>query len=420
MVNMKQTNLFSFFQKPQAKPATMNAKKQGSAKELLEPLFIRPIPDSPKYTEQLALEYELIDRNHFAPVFLQVCTILELVKAISEESGQPILHIIRGSAGSSLACYLLGITHIDPIYHGIQLARFMNTNRKDMPDIDIDVPYNRREEIYGRIAATWPGMVARISNYCMWSTKTAMRQSIKELLREQNAPIPRQLNRKHYNAEKILGGDKDLLEAAKKAAEEKRGTLKNYSKHCGGIVIFENEGAVPEELILQKLSADGTPLAQISLNKDDTEDQGYIKIDLLSNRGLAQLAQICPERPFTEYPSRDSATERVFARGWNLGITFGESRGMRKLFMEMQPQNVNEIAVALALIRPAAAAEGRKQEFLEKWKVGKSGTYLDRPIIYDDDAIKKIQFALSCSGAEADTWRKAFAKGNAQARIDFR
>jgi error-prone DNA polymerase len=418
---MKQLSLDSFVQrttstKPKQPPLTQT---QGGAKDILEPLFIREIPEHPKYKKQLEEEYELIDKNQFAPVFLQVRTILELIRAISEETQQPILHIIRGSAGSSLVCYFLGITHIDPLLHNIQLARFMNWKRKDMPDIDIDVPYNRREEIYGRIAATWPGMVARISNYCMWSSKTALRDSIKEILRSQGEAIPRAVNRKHFDAEKILGS-KELLETAKQMTEVKKGTLKNYSKHCGGIVIFEQEGQVPEELVLQKIEAEGKPLVQINLNKDDTEKQGYIKIDLLSNRGLAQLAQICPDRPFTAYPTRDPATERIFEKGWNLGITFGESRGMRKLFMEMKPRGVNDIAVALALIRPAAAAEGRKQDFLEKWKVGATENPLERPIVYDDDAICKVRRALGCDAAEADTWRKAFAKGNAKARIEFR
>jgi DNA polymerase III alpha subunit len=418
---MKQATLDSFFQPTQKeRPNVPNTQSIENAKDVLEPLFIRPIPDQPKYRIQLEEEYELIDKNKFTPVFLQVRTVLELIRVISEESGEPIIHIIRGSAGSSLVCYLLGITHIDPILHGIQLARFMNTNRKDMPDIDIDVPYNRREEIFGRIATTWPGMVARISNYCMWSTKTALRESVKEILREQGESIPSALNRKKYDIQSILGHDAQRIQKANELASEKNGKLRNYSKHCGGIVIFEKEQEVPEDLILQPIQADGKPLVQIKLNKDDTEKQGFIKIDLLSNRGLAQLVQICPDRPLTVYPSRDAATERIFEKGWNIGITFGESRGMRKLFMEMKPRNVKDIAVALALIRPAAAAEGRKQEFLEKWKVGKVDDPLARPIIYDDDAICKVRRALGCDPAEADMWRKAFAKGNARARVDFR
>lgn len=413
---MKQSKLSDFYQKPPPSPTATKPPLTRSAKEALQPLFIRSIPEHPKYQRQLEEEYELIDKNNFVQVFLQVRTILELITLLGEESGQPIPHIIRGSAGSSLICYLLGITHIDPILYGIQLARFMNSLRKDIPDIDIDVPYNRREEIYERIAATWPSAVARISNYCMWSSKTALRESIKEVLRESNQAIPSALTKKHYAPEKIL--DTSQLKEAKRRAELKKGTLKNYSKHCGGIVIFEEEGEVPEELILHQKES----IVQINLNKDDTEAKGFIKIDILSNRGLAQIAQICPERPFTQYPTRDPKTERILEKGWNLGITFGESRGMRKLFMEMKPQGVKDLAVALALIRPAAAAEGRKQEFLKKWNDARMSAEdpIERPIVYDDDAICKIRRAMGCSTAEADRWRKAFAKGNARARLDFR
>lgn len=416
---MKQARLTNFF-KSSSKPY-IRKNTQGTAEEVLEPLFIRDIPSLPKYQIQLEEEYTLIDKNNFTQVFVQVCTILELIKELSYESGEPILHVIRGSAGSSLVCFLLGITHIDPILHNIQLARFMNNRRTDIPDIDIDVPYNRREEIYGRIAKTWPNMVARISNYCKWSNKTAMRETIKEVLRAKGEEIPRALNRKDYNAQKILGNDQELLKQVKETAQKKVGTLKNYSKHCGGIVIFEEQENVPEELVLQKIESKATPLVQINLNKDDTEEKGFIKIDLLSNRGLAQLAEICPNQCLTEYPESDYKVQKLFEKGLNIGITFGESRGMRKLFMEMRPKTMNDIAIALALIRPAAAAEGRKQEFLDKWKYGcKDEDALMKPIIYDDDAIYKIRCALGCDAGEADVWRKAFAKGNAKARVDFR
>jgi error-prone DNA polymerase len=418
---MQQT-LDAFFR---IEPKTRKIKKEKSevlisagAKEALEPLFIRTVPEDPRYKRQLDEEYELIDKNHFTPVFLQVRTVLEIVKTLGSTTS-PVPHIIRGSAGSSLVTYLLGITHVDPILNKIELARFMNEKRKDMPDIDIDVPYNRREEIYGLIAERFPNQVGRVSNYNLWTEKVNTRQTIKDILKEHNKPIPRAVNKKGAKPEKFLTAD-ELKEFTVKKSD-RQGTLKNYSKHCGGIVIFENEGEVPEELRLKEIEADGVPLFQINLNKDDTEDRGFIKIDLLSNRGLAQLADICPDRSLISYPSRDAATERIFARGWNIGITLGESRGMRKLFMDMKPEGVSDIAVALALIRPAAAAEGRKQQFLDKWRLldGKQ-TPLTRPIVYDDDAIHKIRYILGCDSADADCWRKAFAKGNPKKRVEFR
>lgn len=414
-----QLRLDDFFEMQSAKQPIIKKKidlTMTTAKQLLEPLFVRLIPDDLRYTKQLEEEYELIDKNSFAPVFLQVRTVLEIIQSLGPPAPP---HIIRGSAGSSLVTYLLGITHVDPILNCIELARFMNYLRKDMPDIDIDVPYNRREEIYGLIAKKYPNQVGRVSNYCMWTDKVNIRQSIKDVLTNHNKPIPQAVNRKGAVPEKFLTSAE--LKEYKEIKEGRQGKLKNYSKHCGGIVIFEEQGEVPEELRLKEIESNGVPLFQINLNKDDTENQGHIKIDLLSNRGLAQLADICPELPLISYPDRDFKTERLFARGLNIGITLGESRGMRKLFMNMQPKGVGDLAIALALIRPAAAAEGRKQEFLEKWrKLDTDHTPLTQPIVYDDDAIHKIRCLLGCDSAEADRWRKAFAKGNTRARIDFR
>ena len=415
---MRQSKLNDFFISNTPEPPPKPIQPASSAKETLLPLFVRPIPDAPKYQKQLEEEFALIDQNNFAPVFIQVKTIISLMEELGKTTGHPILHVIRGSAGSSLVCFLLGITHIDPLLHGIQLARFMNKGRKDMPDIDIDVPYNRREEIYAKIAETWPGMVARISNHVKYSQKTAMREAIQEVLGV--SVMPASLRKREFKLASLLP-EKEDQEAAKALAKEKLGQLKHYSKHSGGIVIFEEAGEVPRDLVLQHIEANGQPMVQIKLNKDETEDAGYIKIDLLSNRGLAQIAEICPERPFTQYPVRDTATERIFEKGWTIGITFGESRGMRKLFMEMKPQRIKDIAIALALIRPAAAAEGRKQEFLQKWKVVEhNNNPLLLPIVFDDDAIQKIRLALQCDASDADKWRKAFAKGNAQKRIEFR
>ena len=390
-------------------------------RHMLVSKFLRPIPQDLAYEERLQTELDLIERFQFTQVFLQVQTIIELIKKLK------IQHIIRGSSGSSLVCFLLGITDIDPILYGLELARFMNTGRKDLPDIDIDVPYNRRPELYEAIHATWPGAVARISNHVKYGAKTALREVAKETLKaampantDLRAPEERkalkQLNRRYFRLDKIIP-DEDLRTTIQQAAAKKKGTLKNYSLHCGGIVIFEEEGAVPTDLLLEGETD------QIKLNKDETEDAGYIKIDILSNRGLAQLVEAAPTSlELLAYPDRDPATEKLLANGNNLGLTFAESRGMRKILVELRPRHRMDIAIALALVRPAAAAGGRKASFLERWKFGAEDTIdpLYKPIVFDDDAISRIQTVLGCTVAEADKWRKAFAKANPRARVEFR
>ena len=386
------------------------------ARDTLCKFFIRFPSEytNPEYKSRLEEEYELIDKNGFTRVFIQVRIILDIIDEMSKESGKTIPHIIRGSAGCSLICYFMGITNIDPIYYKIELARFMNTGRTDIPDIDIDVPYNRREELYLRISRKWPGLVARISNHVKWGNITALRQSVIEVLRakdDDTAELQQKARKKGFNINRILPNTNDKQHAIAHA-RKLEGTLRHYSKHCGGIVIFEETGEVPEDLILYPQEHD-KPL-QIRLNKDETEDAGYIKIDILSNRGLAQFADITTELDLTKYPEKSYVIEQIFARGNTIGLTFGESRGMRRIFMEIQPKCIEDVATALALIRPGASMDGRKADYYKRRRAGKLDTdnLAEFSIIYDDDAIALIRRLLGCTSAEADSYRKAFAKGD--------
>ena len=292
--------------------------------------FHRPVPNEDTYKNRVEEEFALIDRNGFARVFQQAKRIIELCKELN------IPHIIRGSAGSSLVCFLMGISHTDPLKYGMDLTRFMNHGRTDMPDIDIDIPYNRRTELYQRIGQEWPKQVARISNHVLYQYKSALQESLRE-------KAPNIKYRKGIPLEQMVT-DPELAAQIKANLYEKLGTLRTESLHCGGIVIFDKEGAVPKELILK----DDGVLPQIKLNKDETEDQGYIKIDLLSNRGMAQWWDASNGRSLLDYPKRDDAVARLFSTGNTIGITFGESRGMRHIFKQLMPSTIEEIAIALA------------------------------------------------------------------------
>jgi len=394
-----------------------------SATDILLPLLKRPVPQSEAYESRLRSELTLIDKFNFTRVFHQVQRIVVLMERLN------IPHIIRGSSGSSLICYLLGITEIDPIANGLHLARFMNYGRTDIPDIDIDVPYNRRPELYKAISETWPAECARISNHVTYGRKTAVREVATEVVRadtdagaHEKQKALKALRRKFFKLDRILPEEETRKEVETRA-KELVGTTRYDSLHCGGIVIFEEEGEVPEELISKRETQ--SYMVQIRLDKDETEDAGFIKIDILSNRGLAQLREAQESRgcvqPLLSYPVPDERVIDLFRRGDTLGLTFGESRGMRKIFMAMGPKTLEEVAIALALIRPAAAGEGRKAEFLEGW--AKRNSVAEprlRPIIFDDDAIARIQLLLGCSAAEADRWRKAFAKGKKEEAQRFR
>ena len=112
------------------------------AKNIIEK-FTRKCPKNLTYLNRLVTEFNVIINKNFYEYILQVVELLDLVSDIP--------HIIRGSAGSSLVCYCLGITNIDPVADNVSFARFLNESRETMPDIDFDFPHNRRDEVFQRI-----------------------------------------------------------------------------------------------------------------------------------------------------------------------------------------------------------------------------------------------------------------------------
>lgn len=382
--------------------------------------FIRPLPHHNKeYYYRLALEFRLIKQKTFTKVFLQVLDILGLL----DPAKTP--HVIRGSAGSCLVCYLLGITDSDPIAENISLARFMHAARDDLPDIDMDFPHNQRDEIYARIFATWPQRVARISNHVAYGAKTALKKIMKE--HGVKTRIPKDFELSDYFT------DSAEIEEIRAAAEELEGQFKHFSLHCGGIVIFDQ--AVPQEYYLQEIRASKSKDSavpnstteqkevlgiQINLNKDQVDDYAFIKIDILSNRGLSQLWDIS-NKPLLEYPANDPQTLKALSEGRNIGLTYAESRAIGKALRHLQPTGIHDIATALAIIRPAASANGQKMDFLRDLSNIRAGNSVDRDyIIYDDDAIQTINRLLDCGESQADIYRKAFAKRKFKLIKEFR
>lgn len=340
--------------------------------------FIRKLPSDPIYKERLKRELRLIRDRNFIKVFLQVKEILDLTTDIP--------HVIRGSAGSSLTCYLMGITDVDPIYYNISLARFMHEERSDNPDIDIDFPYNARQEVFNRIYGHFgKHRVGRISNHLYFKPKSAIREAIRM-----------HGYRKHIGKYDDLQDifDEEKIDAITNTAQTLCNKFRGYSLHCGGIVIFDDK--IPEELILKG--------NQLKLNKDETEDKGFIKIDILSNRALAQLKDL-DGRQLCDYPETDELTSDLLSCGDNVGITIAESPAMRKIFTSMKPKCRTDVAFALALLRPAAAAEGNKDKILNGH---------DPVLVFDDDAIDRFQKMLGCTEAQADNYRRAFAKNKTE------
>lgn len=361
--------------------------------------FVRPIPKKHTYYHRIGKELHLIIEKNFVKVFLQVKEILELAGDMP--------HIIRGSAGCSVICYLMGITEIDPIKYNISLARFMHENRDDTPDVDCDFMHSRRAEIYDKIFVRWEGKVARISNHVYYKKKSALKEAIRRKGYRKFIP-------KDFDLDKIFP-DVEVRNSVLNDAENIKGTFRCYSLHVGAIIIWDYE--VPKELYLKEFKIIGDKTGtQVKLNKDETEDMNFIKIDILSNRGLSQLWDIS-QKPLIEYPDDPIIYNFLNEGNNNIGITYAESPGIRKLFIQFKPKCIEDIAMVLALIRPAASSQ--KNEFLKECEFFIPTSHHENFIIYDDDAIQYISQLLNIDEGHADLYRKAFAKNKKWEKIKF-
>ena len=350
-------------------------------------LFEREYPKDIEYVQRLKKELEIIKAKNFEETYRQVHTIIQIIKRNNS------LWLLRGSGASSLVAYLMGIHDIDPIKENIPLERFLNWTREDQPDFDIDVPYDIRDEIMNQVGEEYPNMVSRISNRVKYTEKSALREAIRQCGYRKFVP-------KYFKVEKIFK-DKETQQKCYDIAESLIGKQRMWSKHCGGIVIWKD--GIPEDLILKD--------NQIKVDKYDVEDNNWIKIDLLCNRGLAQLRELDPTTKLCDYPIDDRRTSELLCKGDVLGLTQSESRTMRKTILALQPKDMYDVALALALIRPAAADGGRKASYFREGKA---------KFIYDEDALTFISSAADCSLSEADRYRRGFKNMNKKIMDEFK
>lgn len=333
--------------------------------------FRRAIPSIPIYNKRLHYELQLFGEKNLFQYLSYAIDILDMTTTIP--------HVTRGSCGSSLVCYLLGISNIDPVKYNIKFARFLNEYRSTLPDIDFDFPHTLRDEVFLQIYLKWPGQVARISNHIHYHKKSALRKAL------QNAGIRHQVSSFdiHSMIKKMPSSARTAIYNDSKRLEN---TFRTYSLHCGGIVFYPQ--GVPKEITLK--STTSKSLSQIMLDKRDVSKNKQFKIDILASRGLTQLYELC-NRSTIEFDIHieDIETSTLFSRGDNIGITLAESPLIHKTLIKLKPKSVHDIAICLAVIRPAA----------------KHGL-TDHGIIYDDDAINVIQKYMKCTDGEADKIRR--------------
>src|SRR5947207_1587440 len=358
---------------------------------------------TPEVRSRLMPELEVIKKWGLAPYFLLVSDIVE------EARRRGIPAVARGSAASSMVTYCLGISRVCPLRWGLYFERFLNDQRGDCPDIDIDICGARRDELLDYVYQRWGAEhVAMIASFITMHARLAVRE-VAKVFGVSPGEVDRFTKRlPHRPVRDILSAIRDLPECrALPVHDEPWKTilqvalrLDDAPRHLGihpcGTVISARPLTWLTPL---ERATKGIVVTQYDMNA--IEALGLIKMDLLGQRGFTTLSLAldnieptlrpvraglappaadasnvapdgvtpCPkprEIDFEAIPENDSATCAVIAEGRTMGVFQIESPAVRGLLRTMKARTLEELAQALALIRPGAAEYGSKELFLKR------------------------------------------------------
>jgi DNA polymerase-3 subunit alpha len=410
--------------------ARSGLKERLAVKEQIVPSF------SPsrhqEYRDRLERELTVITTTGFSGYFLVVSDYVRFAK----EKGIPV-GPGRGSGAGSLVAYALKITDIDPLDYGLIFERFLNVERKELPDIDVDFCVERRDEVLKYIADKYgQEYVAQIITF----GKMQARAVIRDVGRALNIPygevdkiaklIPTVLNITLSEALEMEPRLKELKESDPTInelltiAEALEGLPRHASTHAAGVIISPHP--ITDTVPLYK-GPKGETLTQYEMKS--VQEMGLIKFDLLglNNLTIIQYALRTIERThgqridLTRIPLDDPATYELLGRGDTTGVFQLESSGMKDLLIRMKPQNFEDLIALNALYRPGPLKSGMVDDFVRR-KHGEVPVEYPHPllegvlketmgiIVYQEQVMQIGALLADYSMGEADTLRKAMGK----------
>ncbi len=410
--------------------ARAGLEKRLSMKDQLVPSF------SPsrfkEYRDRLEKELTVITTTGFSGYFLVVADYVGFAK----QQGIPV-GPGRGSGAGSLVAYSLGITDIDPLDYGLIFERFLNVERKELPDIDVDFCVERRDEVLKYITEKYgQEYVAQIITF----GKMQARAVIRDVGRALNIPygevdkiaklIPATLNitlKEALEAEPRLKELKETDPTIKELltiAEALEGLPRHASTHAAGVVISPHP--ITETVPLYK-GPKGETLTQYEMKS--VQEMGLIKFDLLglNNLTVIQYALRTIERThglkvdLIRIPMDDPETYQLLARGDTNGVFQLESSGMKDLLIKSKPQNFEDLIALNALYRPGPLKSGMVADYIKR-KHGEVPVEYPHPllegilketlgiIVYQEQVMQIASLLADYSMGEADTLRKAMGK----------
>lgn len=384
------------------------------------------------YRERLEYELNVIKTAQFANYFLVVWDIAK------ETRRKNILFGVRGSAAASLVLYVLGITDIDPISYRLVFERFLNYERKEMPDIDMDFQDDRRDEILQYVCEKYGSdHVAQIITFGTLRAKAALRDTGRALgmpygeVDQVAKLIPFGVNSLDEAVSSIKeietlkesdNNVKNLIEKAQKL----EGVVRNAGTHAAAVVISKEPltEIIPLQNAPRKTDTD-VPVTQFPMGP--IGDLGLLKMDFLGLGNLSILSKTIEiikdtkniELSLPTIEIDNQAAFDLLGSGETTGIFQLESTGMRRYIKDLKPNSIAEISAMIALYRPGP------MEHIETFIKTKHGEievqYIDEIlkdileetygiIVYQDQVLLIVQALAGYSLGEADIFRKAMGK----------
>ncbi|WP_025782247.1 DNA polymerase III subunit alpha [Candidatus Synechococcus spongiarum] len=414
-----------------------HVSRDGLQQQLQQPDWEAVVSRYPTYGERLERELEIIERMGFPTYFLVVWDYIRFARLQKIPVGPG-----RGSAAGSLVAFALEITNIDPVDHGLLFERFLNPERKSMPDIDTDFCIERRGEVIDYVTQLYGGdRVAQIITFNRMTSKAVLKDVARVLdipygEADRLAKLIPVVRGKPVKLKVMLGDKTPASEFREKYRKDEKvrrwidlalrieGTNKTYGVHAAGVVI----GADPlDELVPLQRSNEGQVITQYPM--DDVESMGLLKMDFLGLKTLTmidkalELIQQTRDEHLDLYtlPQDDKDTYGLLSKGDLEGIFQLESSGMRQVVCDLRPSSLEDLSSILALYRPGPLDAGLIPKFINR-KHGREQVHVThaklQPIleetygimVYQEQIMRIAQDLAGYSLGQADLLRRAMGK----------
>ncbi|MGV9880391.1 DNA polymerase III subunit alpha [Streptomyces sp. NPDC003006] len=393
------------------------------------------------YWERMHHELDIIAHHGFASYFLTVAQVVDDVRDLG------VRVAARGSGAGSLVNHLIGIAHADPVEHGLLMERFLSKRRHVLPDIDIDVESARRLEVYRAIIDRFG--TERVATVAMPET-----YRVRHAVRDVGAALsmdPAEIDKiakafPHIRARDARAAMEELPEL-RAVAEELGGRdrlwelvealdalPRGVAMHPCGVLLSDSSLLARTPVV--PTSGEGLPMSQF--DKEDVEDLGLLKLDVLGVRmqsamahAVTEVARATGERvDLDAVPPGDPATYRLIKSAETLGCFQIESPGQRDLVGRLQPSTFHDLVVDISLFRPGPVAADMVRPFIEA-RHGRAPVRFPHPdlaeplketygvVVFHEQIIQIVDIMTGCGRDEADRVRRGLSDPESQGRIRF-